>query len=619
MAETSPGLWPLFKRRDLADDKALTLPRMEWQVESYSWSTLGGPDRAQLKADASPEALASLLQLLRCPVEIYDRRGELVWYGLAYEVEARQGAISMKMSLDALANKIRIVYTKQTSLLNGAGEGTVTDWSSSAASIAEYGTRERQLSLADATPAQAVAYRNAALADLANPVPQHGEASGGSGVTVNCRGWMETVGWKKYAQDPGTTASENEPTTIQKIGRASYTAATVSFADVSGEWQINDSANGLTTWQAGDYITISGTALNDMQTRVLSVADDGSQLIVSDSTDNEAAGASVTIAPSYTKAAQSFILEDYGEDYFVHTLRLQARVLADGTSTLPGDNLQVSICADNAGEPGATLTSGHISAASMSGDDTGEQWYEWNLDEMTSAWSPAYELSPLTTYWFVVERTGADAEACYQLAIDEAVEYLSGVCKVWDGATWVAFPGPGADIPFVFIGAWRVEKQIERLIAEAEFIASVTIEDASGQYSYPYRDGENDALAVLKQLLRSGVSGGRRYLAEVKPDRSLRIYQEPESAGNKDLQRALSGEYLTHGDRLIEPHRLREIVGEWVRLPPELVDTAASAQLILPSPYFADRAEWSRGSGGRGAVRVTPRNVRSLWDSSVPE
>ena len=62
----------------------------------------------------------------------------------------------------------------------------------------------------DATPAQAVAYRDAALADLANPVPRSGEASGtGSGVVINCRSWRETIGWKKYAQSSSITASEN--------------------------------------------------------------------------------------------------------------------------------------------------------------------------------------------------------------------------------------------------------------------------------------------------------------------------------------------------------------------------------------------------------------------------
>jgi hypothetical protein len=605
------GLYPIILERDLGDDEA-RLPKLDWVVESYSWTVLGGPEKAKLTAGGTRESLAGLLDLLRCPIIIKDRRGETQWYGYIHEVRVRVETIEMVVSLDSVANRIRVLYTKQVSLENGTGEAAETDWEEDATSIAEYGTRERQISLADVTPAQAVSRRDAALADLATPEAQHVDVSGtGASITLNCRGWFETIGWTYYSQFSGTTATENEATTIQKIGRASYTATTISFADVAGEYQINDSANGLTTWHSGDYITISGTTLNNMQTRVLEVAEDGSQLIVSDQVDNEAAGGSFTVAPSYTKVAQSFVLDDHGEDYFVHTLRIKLRKLADGVGGFPTDDLKVTIKANSGGSPGATLTETTLSPSLLSDDDTDEQWYEFNND--VTAWSPAYELSPLTLYWAIFELDGTPTEACYQIGVDETAAYLAGEAKFWDGSAWVSFPNTGADTPFVFVGAWTLEKIIEMIIAGAEFIEGVTIEDASGQYGYPYRDGDTSALEVLLQLLRTGVAGGRRYLAEVKADRTLRIYQEPVSAGDKDLQRTLARQCLDHKDRVIEPHRLSEIVGRWVRLPAAILDTANAARLVAPSPYFIDKATWSR----TGGIDVTPRNTRSIWDNSI--
>jgi hypothetical protein len=610
-----PDLYPIFKRRDLASDKELVLPRLSWVVESFSWTVIGGPARARIKATGSREALAGLLDLLRCPVEIRDVEGRTVWHGYVHEATVQVGAISMGASLDSLANKVRVAYTKQVSVINGSGERVTSDWATDTSSVSEYGTKELQLSLADVTPAQAEQTRNAALAEKKNPIPVPSIGGGSSAeatVTLQCRGWLETLGWQYYEQSSGTTATENEPTTIQKIGRNSYSATTISFADVSGEWQINDSANGLKVWEAGDYITVSGTALNNGQTRILSVAEDGSQLIVSDQVDNEAAGASVTIAPSYTKVAQSFVLEDYGEDYYVHTVRLKARKLADAAAAMPADNLRITVKSDSGGDPDTTLTTGYISASAMSDEDTDEEWYEWNLDEMASAWSPAYQLAPLTTYWFEIDRTGADAQACYQIAIDETAEYTLGQAKFWDGAAWQTFPNTGADVPFVFVGAWTTELQVEKLIAASDFIASVTFEDASGQYGYPYREGDASALHVLRQLLRSGVAGGRRYLAEVQSDRALRVYQEPTSAGVRDLRLTIDGKCLNYNDREVEPHRLSEIVGQWVRLPNDILDTLNAGRLLSPSPFFVEGAEWNAGK-----IRITPRSTRSLWDSSV--
>lgn len=622
-------LLPVFKRRDLVN-KALTLPVQNdaWSVDRLSWQAIGGPDGATISTSGAPTALAQLLDLLRCPVEVYDDIARAVWWGLVHEVKLTVGDISIGVSLDKLANKVRVVYTKQTSGVNtGGGRGT-TDWNplppATNDSIAEYGERQLSVSMSDVTFNQAEQARDDHLARYKTPRAIRGVGGGArrrkqpgqeeeeeiAHATIICKGWWYTLEWKYYSQFPSATSSENEPTTISKVGRSNYTSTgTITFADVGGVWQINDSANGLLYWEAGDYIVISGTTLNNIKTRVASAADDGSQLIVSDLIDNESPAGAVTIAPWSTKLAQSFQLTDYGESYWLHTVRIQAMMVG-----LPdvGSQLRVSIADDNAGEPGTILASAELVADTEIFDVMA--WLDW------TAWDSIILLAPNTTYWIIVERVDTADTDCYTVALDEEALYLGGKAMFWTGAAWEPFQNSAAvevpaDMPFVVIGAWITEKQIDELIAAAEFITSVTVENASNSYGFPYRNGDNTILYELKKALQGGVSGGRRYLAEVKLDRSLRVYEEPESAGVYDLQLTTDGRYLDHLGQEIEPYRLQAIVAHHVRLPQTILNVLNSARLVTQSPFFVESAEWTPSGG----VRTTTPGEDGPWSGGTRE
>ena len=62
---------------------------------------------------------------MRCPVEITDERGTLVWYGYVAEVETRVGAITVGVSLDDMANKIAVEAPAEDipAVVSVAGEG----------------------------------------------------------------------------------------------------------------------------------------------------------------------------------------------------------------------------------------------------------------------------------------------------------------------------------------------------------------------------------------------------------------------------------------------------------------------------------------------------------------
>jgi len=92
------------------------------------------------------------------------------------------------------------------------------------------------------------------------------------------------------------------------------------------------------------------------------------------------------------------------------------RVWKQGTSS-PTDNLIVSLKADNAGEPGATLASGQIAGANI---DISAEWMEFKM-------SAPVTLQPATTYWVHVTRSGAmDATAYFMVDTNVMSGYTRG-------------------------------------------------------------------------------------------------------------------------------------------------------------------------------------------------
>jgi hypothetical protein len=156
------------------------------QVASMSWSVIGGPKRAQLTASdtVDPE---TYLNWLRYGVSIeYD--GLPVWWGYINSISA--GGLSI--SMNKVANSVRVHY----GVLDG-GQTTsnaVTGSATNTVSISELGTKMYLAEMQSADAATAEARRDMYLSQHYNP--KYELAQGGRrGVTIECLGWYETLGW----------------------------------------------------------------------------------------------------------------------------------------------------------------------------------------------------------------------------------------------------------------------------------------------------------------------------------------------------------------------------------------------------------------------------------------
>jgi hypothetical protein len=210
----------------------LTIPDLAYTAEKYSQAAIGGPRRATVGVQGEERALWELLEWLRAPVEILDRRKDAVWWGYLDGVEVAIGAIRVRVTLDGMANRVAVAYAFVEPGSESAGARATTAWAQDDDSLATYGTREVLAQLGSATVDQAETAREALLEMMRYPQPQievqrallaGGKKSvsktmGGSGK-LHLRGWWNTLDWKYFAQTAGKEAHEADGNGTQDLGR----------------------------------------------------------------------------------------------------------------------------------------------------------------------------------------------------------------------------------------------------------------------------------------------------------------------------------------------------------------------------------------------------------------
>jgi hypothetical protein len=201
-------LTPLFKTRSFTP---MLQPALKFQLETCTYSVLGGPRAARLVArPAQAPNLDQLLALLRCPIELHTSAGRVAWWGLAWSVTVQDGAVSAQITLDDLANRVRVAYSDMQPAASGAGTRQTSAWADDLTSQAVYGIKEAQLALSSATQAQAESFRATYLAASSRPTIRTGASlfapllKGGRGdssfvITLDCRGWWDTLAWRSYS------------------------------------------------------------------------------------------------------------------------------------------------------------------------------------------------------------------------------------------------------------------------------------------------------------------------------------------------------------------------------------------------------------------------------------
>lgn len=200
------SLTPNFQNRDFTT--RMVSAGLDFNVQSFGWNAIGGPVQAEIGVVGGQYQLWELLNWLRSPVEINDEIGNPVWWGYINQVEIKQQAISFGVSLDDMANRVRVVYSKMNDGGSDTGTPGTTDWTTDALSLDTYGTKDLYYSAQSATMGQATAIRDIVLNERKYPIPviDFSASSGELSATLSCKGWWDTLDWRRVSYG-GTAAS----------------------------------------------------------------------------------------------------------------------------------------------------------------------------------------------------------------------------------------------------------------------------------------------------------------------------------------------------------------------------------------------------------------------------
>lgn len=300
------------------------------------------------------------------------------------------------------------------------------------------------------------------------------------------------------------------------------------------------------------------------------------------------------------KIAQSF---KTGEAWTgIEALRVMLASVGD-----PTDNVVVDICANNAGVPGTVLFSATLDGATLE-EYLQPVWFQIGDQDTISA---------ATTYWLVLDRSGADSNTNYYsvgVDITYARGYADGALYMYNGSTWaivVLDTSYNGDLLFEIIGTRQTSVQLEAMATAADqFLTGVTIINSSGVYTPFYRTGDTTALAEIIPLLQMGGTNGRRLLARITPARVLEIYAEPAyDAANPTYYVDGSGQIYSKQGLALQSH-LCPVAG-WAQYKDIYPSNLNTGFLADASHFFIERAEYNPHNG---RLHLEPRVMKSAWD-----
>ena len=471
----------------------------------HSGNRVGGCNVAEVELTGNPIALATCFDWLRRPVDIYNPQAQKVWWGFVREIRYSAPGYTISLSLDTMANKIKVVYTYKDGLTYTTGE---TSWASDSNSINRFGTKEYVHTLGEGDSGSALAAQTAALNALMSPSGAFSGAGSGKDTTVLvlCSGWFETLRWRKFTRLEGRMEFEPAESGFNQLIGYAFTATNISF-EVAGTapnetYTIKTlTDNRFDDLVAGAKVKVSGSASNNGTYTVESNSDTGKSLRVTEALVNEAAGASVTITAVGYETAQRF---QATSNFTVDKIALEAKKVGS-----PG-NLTYSIRADSGGTPGGVLLTASIANSEVSADTVSEVWI-----------TMPYTLSIVsgTYYWVCISKAGSLSATDYYITTRHGDSY--DLIKGYDGSGWVSFLD---SIQFQVWGAEENADQMARIVEDCgQFFKRLEIVDSTGIKTNQYRDGYLSAYEHFVKLFEQGNSAGLRLVAYVTPDRVLQV------------------------------------------------------------------------------------------------
>jgi len=496
--------------------------------QSWSARDRGGCDSCTVQATGSGEALASLAGWLGDRLEISNEAGDLVWWGVLWDLEINLGNVTLSLSLDNIYNRVAVIYPHI--LGDGTTESRTTAWVEDATSIARYGARELLYGLPASFTSSAESVRDTLLErfKMAQPVIQS-QASSTYGASLGGKGLWHKAGAVYFTNLDGLVEHQGE-SGVLTIGRY-MESDQISFGTLTPGGEADEihiatgDFNPLTT---GDSFTLSG-ATNGANNDTFSVEgqDASNQISISGSFVAEAAGATVRISLgesiSYYNLALSFVPST---TWVCTHVAVKCRQVGS-----PSDNFRIGLYPDSGGEPGTVLTVNETAGSALYTELT---WTEF-------AFSTPVTLTGGTTYWLGIRRTGsASLDDGYEVALDEDLGYAGGVARVHDGTAWITRT-PDTDVPFRVIGEIDSTAQLAKAVAAVDAFSSSLIEVDSNIPIRQYSEDERTALQEMEEMLDAGMSTGERLVAWVTRDNTLVVTSET-VAGYGDSLLVLGGD-----------------------------------------------------------------------------
>jgi hypothetical protein len=230
----------------------------QWAAEAT-----GGPTSATIVLAGDAQSMMSLATWLAYRVEIVSD-GTAVWWGEVDAVRVTTGGIEREMTLDGMANRIKVLYS--TAVAGGGIEAAEADWVEDATSIARYGKRELVHSArGNMTATQAAALQARLLATGKDPQRRLQFADSDKQATgeIQCRGYWRRLNDVYFQQLAGLEEHNPSGGTAIPVGLG-FTSAYLGFIDADPP-QMHEIFGKLRLF--GDYegilFVVAGTTHND--------------------------------------------------------------------------------------------------------------------------------------------------------------------------------------------------------------------------------------------------------------------------------------------------------------------------------------------------------------------
>lgn len=640
--------------------------------QRLSWSMYGGPESADVDMAGSENSMLTMLNHLADKIEIQNDLGLVVWVGIINEVTIPYGPNAVTVSLDAMYNTAKVVYTYD--LPDGSEDSDETSWYTNDDSIDRFGAKEiRYISTDKLVLTSATTLAGVIVDELGAAVPAIEPGGTGRGV-LRCVGLLDTLNWRYYEQLRGWEYHDETGSDTQTIGvgetqvqfyfegparllhdvgdeehgyqvdnkivvsgsvsndgvytiegggeqeEVEYTATTISF---EANDDILDSADGFHDFSDGDTIQVYGSASNSGLYRLVSDEYDnhlevnlkeisaesagpsitikkGSWLELTEGLTTEGNGVtSITITAWGEKIAQSFSLTEAVAEWDVHEISLRIRRV--GTIT---DNITVGIQGDSGGAPNGVY--GDYETVDGTELPTELDWHSFDL-------AGDQTLTYGTTYWLVIERSGAnDPNNYYEVGVDEDNGYANGTMKLYDGSAWQNRNVP-ADLNFNIWGEVESSAALYYLVAAIGDRFDVVGENTgggSGQMVRLYRDGTVRGADEAKSLMQQRCDDGDYLLVDCADYKSADIYRV-----SKDYDQAIAWRLADDG-RLLDsrggplPEAINP-VAKWVYVDMDINRDS----LADPVTFLIAHADYEVGSGTYTLQSVNSPDVFDIGEN----